>query len=171
MKKRLVILLTITLAFSVLVLASCKHEASKEEYSQVVPVPEGSENYDPESGLEILPEGNGIRFNEEAEGTTIQYKKEEPSKFEGEWEATSDQAAHLYGNFDLTVNSDHTWVANITDEKYSGKWSESKDGLNMKSDRFSFGLAFDEDGTLIMTEEREDGDDFHTVLTRKTADE
>ena len=170
MKKKLVLLLSLVLIISMF--ASCKKEATEDEYAQVVPVPEDAENIDPETGINLLPEGNGIIYSEEQDGADLHYKKEDTSKFIGEWEATSDQAVHLYGNIDLTINEDHTWAANITEDDYNGKWEESKTGLKMNGDRFSFSIAFDDGGSLIMTEYGQNGsNDIHTVLTRKSSDE
>ena len=171
MKKRLIIFLAIVLAFSMVFSVSCKKHATKDDYSQVAPVPDDA-NLDPESGINLLPEGNGIIFDEEIDGAELSYKKEDPSKFVGEWEATSDQASHLYGNVNIKINDDHTWTANITDEDVTGKWEETKTGIKLKSDYWNYDLDFDEGGNLIMTEKGEgDASDHHTVLTRPNADE
>ena len=169
MKKRLAIILSIVLVFTLFVSVSCKKKATEEEQQQVMPV-ENPEDYDPESGVKLLPEGNGISFAEEGDTADLHYTKKDSSEFIGEWEAPSDMAAHLYGNLDLTVNEDHTWTANITEEDYNGTWEESKTGLKMNGDRFSFSLDYDDGGNLILTEKADDGD-FHTVLIKKTQDE
>ena len=64
MKKRLIIFLAIVLAFSMVFSVSCKKHATKDDYSQVAPVPDDA-NLDPESGINLLPEGNGIIFDED----------------------------------------------------------------------------------------------------------
>lgn len=168
MKRYLILLLTIALTLSMF--ASCKKEASKEDYEKVMPV-ENPEDYDPESGLKLLPEGNGISYPEEQDGADVQFKKEDTSMFVGEWEATSDMSNQLYGNVDITINDDHTWSGNITDEEFSGKWVETDDGIQITVGVHDLGLAFDDNGTLIMTRYIPDGEDIYTVLTRKTADE
>ena len=174
MEKKKIILIIMSIALVVLVCVlvfSVKHRATEEDYAQVVPV-EDPENYDPESGIKLLPEGNGIVFEEEQDGAEIQYKDEDYSKFVGEWTATSDISNQLYGNVDITINDDHTWSGNITDDEYSGKCVEADNGLDIKVRSFDFNLAFDENGTLILTRYGKDGSsDIHTVLTRKTADE
>lgn len=170
MKKRLIIFLTIILACSMIFAVSCKKKATEEDYSNIQPVPEDA-NIDPETGINLLPEGNGIVYEEEAEGAELTFRKEDPSMFYGEWVATSDQSAHLYGNVDLMVNENHTWTGNITDEELSGKWKETKTGIKIEYDTFSLYLDFDGNGTLIMTEKGQNGaSDFHTVLKRKTED-
>ena len=166
MKKRLAIILSIVLVFTLFVSVSCKKEENNSVNAPIVPVPEDAGNIDPETGVNLLPEGNGISFEEEGDTADLHYVKKDPSEFIGDWEAPSDMAAHLYGNLDLTVNDDNTWTANITEEDYNGTWEESKTGLKMNGDRFSFSLDFDDGGNLILTEKADDGD-LHTVLTRK----
>ena len=158
MKKRLAIILSIVLVFTLFVSVSCKKKATQEDYDQVVPL-EDTEGIDSETGINLLPEGNGVSFAEEGDTADLHYTKKDASEFIG-------MAAHLYGNLDLTVNEDHTWTANITEEDYNGTWEESKTGLKMNGDRFSFSLDFDDGGNLILTEKADDGD-LHTVLTRK----
>jgi len=173
-KKKLLILVSIMLTVLVVllcvILVPFKHEASKEDYEQVVPV-ENPEDYDPESGIKLIPEGNGVTYAEEQDGAEIQFKKEDTSTFVGEWVATSDMAMQLYGNVDITINDDHTWSGNITDEDFSGKWVESGDGIEIKVGVHDIGLAFDSNDNLIMTRPVPDGEDIYTVLTRKTSDE
>ena len=150
---------------------SCKKEATEEDYAQLAPVPEDA-HIDPESGINLLPEGKGIIFDEEVDGAELHYTKKDPSKFVGVWEATSDQAAHFYGNVYIKVNDDNTWVGNITDEEVVGKWRETQTGIKLESDYWNYNLDFDDGGALIMTERGEGGtNDLHTVLTRKTGDE
>ena len=173
-KKKLAIVLSLALMavlIACVLVASHKSKATEEDYAQVMPV-EDSENYDPESGIKLLPEGNGIVYEEEQDGAAIQYKDEEYSKFVGEWEANSDIANQLYGNVDITINEDHTWTGNITDDEYSGECVETDNGLAIKVRSFDFSLAFNENGTLILTRHGKDGSsDIHTVLIRKTSDE
>lgn len=124
---------------------------------------------DPETGLPLLPEGNGIMFEEEAEGRKIRPKQTNTTQFIGEWEATSDQATYLYGNVDLTIETNYFWKGNITGEDYTGKWKETNDGIVISCDLFTFDLVFDQSGKLIMIEHTEgDAEDYHTVLTRKS---
>ena len=168
MKKKLILLLTIVLVFSLFV--SCKKKATEEDYAQVVPVPEDSAEYDPESGIKLIPEGNGITYEEEMDGADIQYTKEDTSEFVGEWVADSDMANQLYGNVDIKINDDHTWSGNITDDEYSGEWTESENGIEIKVGFHDFGLAFSDSGNLVMTRYIPDGEDVYTVLVRKNAD-
>lgn len=173
-KKILILLslvLVVVLLVCVFVFSRNSRQATEEDYAQVVPV-EDPENYDPESGIRLLPEGNGIVYEEEQDGANIQYKDEEFSKFVGEWEANSDISNRLYGNVDITINDDHTWTGNITDDEYSGECVETDNGLAIKVRSFDFSLAFNENGTLILTRHGKDGSsDIHTVLIRKTTDE
>ena len=176
-KKKLLIILLIALAVvCVILFITLKDRATKEDYEQVVPVEDPAindpEKYDPESGIRLIPEGNGIVFEEEQDGADIQYKDEDYSKFVGEWVATSDMSNQLYGNVDITINEDHTWSGNITDDEYSGECVDAENGIDIKVRSFDFNLAFDENGTLILTRYGKDGNsDIHTVMTRKTADE
>ena len=112
------------------------------------------------------PESKGIFFEEEAEDAELSMVKSDPSAFVGSWEATSDQAVYFYGNVDITINDDGTWKGNITEEDCTGTWEDQGDHLHMVCDLFSFDLAFEEGGSLIMTDT---GSDYvlNTVLTKK----
>lgn len=116
---------------------------------------------------------NGIVFDEEEEGADI-VKVEAPDEdFFGSWEATSDMANYLYGNFDITINDDGTWKGNITETDFTGKWTKEGKDLHVVSDDGDIDLtfAFTESGSLVMQRDvsDEDGDeDFvNTVLTKK----
>ena len=116
-------------------------------------------------------EGNGIVFEEESDGAVIVKVNKDPSDYVGKWEATSDMAKYLYGSIDITVKKDGTWEANITGETLGGDWVDKGDHLHMNDtvgEIFSFDLAFDQQGNLIMidSDSEEDGD-IYTVLTKK----
>ena len=128
----------------------------------------GIENQiDPNAEVSDIPEGEGISFEEELDGAVIERKKADVSEFVGNWVATSDKAAFMYGNVTLSVNSNGTWLANITDEKLEGTWEKEGDCLHMNNSMFSFDLAFDKGGNLIMIEHFDGGSDLYTVLTRQ----
>lgn len=121
--------------------------------------------------LEEGDEGNGIVFEEEADGAVVVKVKKDPSDYVGKWEATSDQAAYLYGNISVTVKKDGTWEANITGETLGGDWVDKGDHLHMNDtvqNIFSFDLAFDQNGNLILidSDSAEEGN-IYTVLTKK----
>ena len=114
----------------------------------------------------VIPYGNGIAFDQEEENAKLAFIERDPSAFYGSWTATSDKAIYLYGNIDITVKQDGTWTGNITGEKLGGKWEQVGDRLHMDNDLFSFDLAFESSGELILIET---GDDysFNTVMTKK----
>lgn len=119
-----------------------------------------------EDELTEMPEGEDTVYPEEVEGAVIEKVESEPAKYVGEWEGKSFNAVQLYGNLEITVNKNGTWSANITGDELSGKWEDKGDHLHMTSDQFSFDLAFDKQGTLVMFEG--EGDDaLHTVLEKK----
>ena len=119
-----------------------------------------------EDGNIIERETNGIAFDEEEEDAKVVLVEKDPSEFYGSWTATSDKAIYLYGNLDITVNSDGTWSGNITEENLGGKWKQVGDHLHMDNDMFSFDLAYESSGKLLLIETG-DGADFKTVLTKK----
>lgn len=123
---------------------------------------------DPDEAL-IDREGNGIVFEEEDDSAVIEKVNSKASDYFGEWEATSDMALYLYGNVDITVRDDGTWDADITEEPLGGTWEDKGDHLHLndtKAGLFSFDLAFEKGGKLIMID-TDAGDEVHTVLTKK----
>ena len=113
-----------------------------------------------------MAEGDGAVYPEEVEGATVTLVKTDPENFVGSWKGTSYNAVQLYGNVDITVNSDHTWFGNISDEELNGKWSERGDCIHLNSELFDFDLAFDDQGSLVMIERADDGD-LYTVLFKR----
>lgn len=114
-------------------------------------------------------EGTGIFFEEEADGAVIEKVARDSSDFVGSWEATSDFAQSMYGSVEVNVLKDGTWDARITGEPIGGTWENKGDYLHMndtKAELFSFDLAFDKQGNLIMIDSDSD-DPINTVLTRK----
>lgn len=163
MNKKFVSILFL-LAFMLMLCTSCVSNNSGGEASSNS---SGIENeVDPNAEIIVQPEGRGITFAEEEDGAEIKKIKTDPSKFFGTWEATSDKAAYLYGNVDLTVKEDGTWNADITGDKLEGKWEEKGDYLHLSSDVFSFDLAYETSGKLMMIETTSDGV-IYSVLTKK----
>lgn len=109
---------------------------------------------------------NGTFYSEEEEGATIDIVEADSSKFVGAWTCTSEKAEYLYGDIELTVNSDNTWSGIITDENLEGTWELDGDKMHMNSELFSFDLAYSNTGNLLMIETQSDGD-IVTVLTAK----
>lgn len=142
------------------------------EEDEVDEVLDEDEVDDVDSGSDIIDESltekktNGISFDQENDETEVNPVKSDVSKYYGKWTATSDRAQYLYGNVDITINQDGTWGGTITDEKIGGKWKDFGDHLRLQSKIFSFDVAFDKTGNLIMIEKNADGE-IDTVLTRK----
>lgn len=110
-------------------------------------------------------EGNGIAFDAESDDAVFEKKEADESAYYGAWEATSDLALYLYGSIDILVKEDGTWEGHITGEPLGGKYDYLGDHMHMNDDLFSFDLAFDQDGNLIMIDTDSD-DEIHIVLTK-----
>lgn len=125
----------------------------------------------PEKKSEPQQETNIISYEEEDETAELDIKKADVSDFFGSWEAKSDQAHFLFGNIDISIKSDYTWVANITDEKLSGKWREVEEGIYLTSEIFECSFSFTTDGVLVMkyyADGNSNGEDaVSVVLTKK----
>lgn len=121
----------------------------------------------PEEDVELteLAESDDVFYSEEAEGVVVERVKTDPSEFVGSWESNSNNAVLLYGNVSINVNDDGTWTANISGEELSGAWEDKGNYLHMDNEVFSFDLAFDEAGNLVMIENN-DGSELNTVLTK-----
>lgn len=111
-------------------------------------------------------EEKGVAYDEEQEGAELHRAPSSIAMYIGSWTAPSDMAQYLYGNVDLTIKEDGTWRGNITGENLGGKWVDQGDHLHMQNEMFSFDLAFDTSGKLILIEKNSDGE-LHTVLVRK----
>ena len=116
-------------------------------------------------------EGNGIAFEEEDDGANIVKVDAKESDFYGTWEATSDMAIYLYGNFELTIMPNGKWKGNITEEEMNGKWRMEGQDMHVINEWIDVTLCFTQDGTLVMqrndAEEDEDPAYINTVLTKK----
>ncbi len=159
MKKFCIAILAFVMVFS---FAACKSSsddsASGDVESQVEELTEDE--------LAEMPEGEDTIYPEEVEGAVIEKVETDPAKYVGKWEGKSFNAVELYGNLEITVNKNGTWSANITDDKLNGTWEDKGDHLHMTSDQFSFDLAFDKEGALVMIEGEGD-DELHTVLEKQ----
>ena len=168
MKKRHILRLLIALA---LIAAMCAWIVAKhnKDNTNIVVEDQVDPNDLTESDdfeLEEREEGNGIAFDEEGDGASVETVKKDVSDFYGEWEATSDQAHYLYGSIDITVKEDGTWEGEITEEPLNGTWEDMGDHLHMNNDIFSFDLAYSNGGNLMMIDTDSD-DVIYTVLTKK----
>lgn len=112
---------------------------------------------------------NGISFSEEDDGYKMKIVKTTPDFFIGSWMSTSDRAVYYYGDVELKIKDDKTWTGTITGENLKGTWTFSDNKMHMKDVvlEFNFDLAFISTGKLVMIEYLEEGDELHTVLTRK----
>lgn len=163
MKKFCVAILAFIMVFSFAACNSSDDEtADGSVESQIVDVEEVEDGED----LTEMPEGEDVVYPEEVDGAKIMKVETESAKYFGTWEGKSFHAVQLYGNLEIKVKADGTWTANITDEKIRGSWKNEGDHLHMKSDVFSFDLAFDREGSLVMIE-GEGEDELHTVLEKK----
>ena len=90
-------------------------------------------------------------YENEQDGAEIVPTAHEEEDFIGKWKATSDYAEYMYGNVSLTINSDHTWKGNITDENFSGKWSAGNPGIFIRDTGgiIEWNLFFVADGNLV----------------------
>ena len=146
--------------------AACSKKEDESSAPASSDVYESAEGLVDENGDPVERETEGIVFDEEDDEAELEYVQRDPSDFIGEWTATSDKATYLYGNIDITVNADGTWSGDITGEQLGGKWEQEGDRLHMNDELFSFDLAFESSGKLILIETGEDAN-FNTVLTKK----
>lgn len=120
---------------------------------------------------EDVVEGNGIIFEEEMDDARIVKKDVKESDFYGSWEATSDMALYLYGNFELTIEPGGKWRGNITDEDMTGKWRMEGQDMHVVNEWIDVTLCFTKDGTMVMqrndAEEGEPEELINTVMTKK----
>lgn len=127
----------------------------------------GDDNVDAEEDVE----GNGIFYEEEMEGAPIVKKDAKESDFYGTWEATSDMALYLYGNFEITIEPGGKWRGNITEEDMTGKWRMEGGEMHVANEWIDVTLCFTEDDTMVMqrndAEEGEDEELINTVMKRK----
>ncbi|MBR3124358.1 MAG: hypothetical protein IKF42_02875 [Mogibacterium sp.] len=163
-KKYISLLLIFMLAF--VMFTACSKKSDETANAPSGEVYESAEGLVDEEGNLVEPETNGISFAEEDENAKIKIVEKDPSEFYGSWTATSDKAIYLYGNIDITVNPDGTWTGDITGEKLGGKWEQVGDHLHMEDPLFSFDLAYEASGKLLLVETGDDGN-FNTVLTKK----
>ena len=122
-----------------------------------------------DEGELVERESNGIAFEEEDDEAVLEKVAVDVSDYYGEWEATSDMALYLYGSIDITVKENGTWEGEVTGEPLGGTWEDMGDHLHMndtKAELFSFDLAFDKSGKLILID-TDSEDEVHTVLTKK----
>ena len=167
-KKHFSLLLILVMIFTIL--AACSKKDDTENIS--IPSGESGETYESAEGLVdengelVEQEGSGITFEQEDEDAKLVIVDKDESEFVGSWTATSDKALYLYGNLDITVNSNGTWTGNVTGEKISGKWEKVDDHLHMSSELFNFDLEFESSGDLILKETGEDYT-YNTVMIRK----
>ena len=111
-------------------------------------------------------DAEGIMYSIEDDEVSVTKVKRDKSDFYGSWEAKSDRAKYLYGNIDIKVNESGTWSGDITGEKLNGIWEYHSDYMHMNNDLFSFDLAFDKSGNLVLID-TDSEDEINIVLTKK----
>ena len=165
----LIALILVVIAAMVAGYAIANHQSKPEE-----PVNETSDEFalgDDDVDADPEVEGNGIFFEEEADDANIVKAEAKESDFYGTWEATSDMALYLYGNFEITIVPGGTWKGNITDEDMEGKWRMEGNEMHLVNEWIDVSLAFTTDGTLVMqrnaADEDEEEDMINTVLEKK----
>lgn len=163
MKRKYISLLLIFMMMFTLFAACSKKDESPEPSGETY---ESAEGLVDENGDIVEPETSGISFEQEEDDAKIVLVEKDPSEFFGSWTATSDKASYLYDNIDITVNPDGTWSGDITGEKLKGKWKQVGDHLHMDNELFSFDLAYESSGKLLLIETGDDAN-FNTVLTKK----
>lgn len=101
----------------------------------------------------------------EADGAEPIMKPHKEEDFYGKWSATSDHAQYLFGNVDLSIRDDGTWVGNITEEAYSGKWKYDGSEINLRDTEgyINWKMYFVEDGAMMF----KDMDDPEVALVLK----
>ena len=77
--------------------------------------------------------------------------------FIGKWSATSSEAQNLYGNLEITINSDGTFEGNVTDEDISGTWTKTDEGIVYKCDLMRGSMYYGDFGKMVL-EDNENGD-------------
>ncbi|MDO4975481.1 MAG: hypothetical protein Q4E61_04125 [Alphaproteobacteria bacterium] len=154
-KKLLCILISILFA-GTLLFCSC----GKDKQSNVESEDPTTKNYE-----------NGISYDEEFEDAKLEFKKAEPSKFYGKWEAKSGDAHYLFGNIDIEIKKDGTWTGNIADDDMKGTWKEKGNGIEIINKWITASMYYTKDDVLILQQIPRDDDEhedvFNTVLTKK----
>ena len=164
------VILALIAAFAFAKMEKGKEAVNESEYYEddTEAILSGDDNPNPEEEEE---EGNGIFFEEEMDDAEIVKAESKESDFYGTWEATSDMALYLYGNFELTIEPGGVWHGNITDEKMDGKWRMEGSEMHVVNEWIDVSLVFTEDGTLVMQRNAADEDEeeeiINTVMVRK----
>ena len=171
MKKRRILIATIIVLLVAVAAAvfALTHRAPKERHIDVDDIDEAIEEIDEANEAGEVPDyGNGIDFDEEADGAELSFSKSDVNNYYGTWVATSDQALFLYGKIKLTIKDNKTWSGIVVDEEESGTWTFDGTAMKLSSEFFNVSLSFTEDGKMIMQEDREgDGEYLNTVLTKQ----
>ena len=133
---------------------------------------EETQQEEEEDGDEYLPFEeepdfeNGISFDEELEGTELEFKEVDENLFIGDWESTSGHSVYLYGNIDLSIKADGTWTGNVAEEPLEGTWTFDGTTFTLNNELLNATLSFTEDDVLVMQEYRfDDVEPINIVLT------
>ena len=161
-RKYISLLLVLMMVFTLFAACSKKDESAKPSGD----VYESAEGLVDENGDLVEQSGNGIEFKEEDDDAHLAFVGKDVEDYVGSWTATSDKAIYLYGNLDVTVNADGTWTGNVTGENIGGKWEQVGDRLHMDNELFSFDMAYESSGKMILIETGDEAN-FNTVMTKK----
>lgn len=157
MNKRLTILLSIILAFSLMFATACSKDDDEEFEDAEMPMSE-----------EIVEdEAEDPVLDKEVEDATIVSRTATEDEFYGTWSAISEKAEYLYGNIDLKINEDKTWKGNVTEISLKGKWKPYQGGIRIKDSDglIDWKLYFTMDNVMLMEDLEDPGNPI--VLKKK----
>ena len=124
---------------------------------------------DDTANLSLMDDPESTRSGDPKLASKAEKLNEDPESFYGTWVSTSPDAENLYGNLEITILENGTFVANITGEKLRGKWKKIDGGIEYKNELISGKIYYGP--TCIMTFEEfaedEENDDIEVVLIKK----
>ena len=165
-KKIISVLLIALLLLSSMVFAACKKSAD-EEATDTVDIDELMEQ-EAEADDFVPDDPDDPAYDNEADGAEIVKVGHKQEDFYGSWSAKSQQAHHLFGNADFTINEDGSWTGNIVEEDFQGKWIYEDESVIIMSDDglINYRLFYVQDGSM-MFEDLDDTDLTPLVLKKQ----
>ena len=149
-KKIISVLLIALLLLSSLVFAACK-KSSDEDVSDTVDIDELMEEEAEADEWDGPDDSEDPAYVNEMDGAEIVRVGHNQEDFYGSWSAKSQQAHHLFGNADFTINKDGSWTGNIVEEDFQGKWIYEDESVIIKSDDglINYRLFYVQDGNMM----------------------